>query len=521
MKSKKPQNHSYQSLTPSNKKEKSRETDYSPVLPTKNEAAENSIEEKTARADNFSFEENSEKTFADSNSGETLTEEENDSYSNRQKRVKEEKKSLERQKRLNSDNWMMRNGHNLTFAGIYLFTFFVFFRPYELIPGASFLSSGAFIIALATLLIYLPTQLTTEGNLTIFTTEVKAISALTLIAFITVPIAKDPQLAWATINDNFLKAVLMFIVMINVIRTRQRLNAMLWLAFLVTIYISYSAIDLYFKGEFKTEGYRVSVEMMGLFNNPNDMALHLITMIPIIIVLGLATKKKILKWIYFSCAFLFIGANMVTFSRGGFLGLIASSLVLMWKLGRGQRLKYTLISLIGGGLFVLLAPGNYGVRLLSIFLPGLDPNGSADARRESLILSIIVTIRNPWGIGIGNFPIVGIHNLVSHNAFTQVSSELGLLGLAAYLVFMISPFRKLSAIERTLEAKREYNWFFYLSIGLQASIVGYWVSSFFGSVAYNWYIYYLIAYAVACRRVYQTEQKAAEAEKGSLDWQTA
>ena len=517
MKSKKPQSHNYQSLSSSSGKKKSRNDNYSSVLPAKSETADASIEEQTIRTDNFSFQERSETISTESNAGENLVAEENESYSTKQKRNREEKKSFERQKRLNSDNWIARNGHNLTFFGIFLFTFFVFFRPYELIPGASFLSSGAFIIALATLLIYLPTQLTTEGNLTIFTTEVKAILALALIAFITVPIAKDPQLAWATINDNFLKAVLMFIVMVNVIRTRQRLTAMLWLAFLITIYISYSAIDLYFKGEFKTEGYRVSVEMMGLFNNPNDMALHLITMIPIVIVLGLATKKKILKWTYFSCGFLFFCANMVTFSRGGFLGLIASSLVLMWKLGRGQRLKYALISLVGGGLFVLLAPGNYGLRLLSIFLPGLDPNGSADARRESLILSLIVTARNPWGIGIGNFPIVGIHNLVSHNAFTQVSAELGLLGLAAYLIFMISPFRKLSAIEHTLEEKQEYNWFFYLSIGLQASIVGYWVSSFFGSVAYNWYIYYLIAYAIACRRVYQTEQKPTEAKNAALE----
>ena len=113
--------------------------------------------------------------------------------------------------------------------------------------------------------------------------------------------------------------------------------------------------------------------------------------------------------------------------------------------------------------------------------------------------------RNPWGIGIGNFPIVGVRNLQTHNAFTQVSSELGILGLIAYLVFMISPFRKLSAIERTLFDEEKHDWFYYLAIGLQASIVGYMVSSFFASVAYNWFIYYLIAYAVAFRRIYSSE----------------
>jgi O-antigen ligase len=172
-----------------------------------------------------------------------------------------------------------------------------------------------------------------------------------------------------------------------------------------------------------------------------------------------------------------------------------------------------LVSSFAGILLMILAPGGFGLRVLSIFIPGLDPVGSSDQRRELLERSIIVSIRNPWGIGIGNFPIVGIQNLVSHNAYTQVSAELGVLGLIAYLIFILSPFRKLGAIERTLFDKNEYDWFYYLSVGLQASIVAYLVSSFFASIAYNWFIYYLIAYAVAFRRVYQLEKGLSEEVK--------
>ena len=78
---------------------------------------------------------------------------------------------------------------------------------------------------------------------------------------------------------------------------------------------------------------------------------------------------------------------------------------------------------------------------------------------------------------------------------------------------MVSPFRKLGAIERTLFANDEHDWFYYMSIGLQASIVGYMVSSFFVAVAYNWFIYYLIAYAVAFRRIYQIERGLKEEVK--------
>ncbi|MGI8787733.1 MAG: O-antigen ligase family protein [Pyrinomonadaceae bacterium] len=433
-------------------------------------------------------------------------------YGERLKRKKKEKKEQKDRDLLGGEQWLRRNGHNLTYVGLYLFSILVFYRPYEMIPSLAFLSTSAFYFALVTLAIYIPTQLSVEGSLTIFSTEVKCILVMAGLALLTMPIAKDPATAWATFNDSFSKAVLMFIVMVNVVRTRRRLVALMWISLSIGIYLSYTAISMYMRGELNAEGYRVDVDVKGLFGNPNDLALHLVTMIPLAVALGFASRHKATRIIYFLLAALLVAANTVTFSRGGFLGLIASSAVLVWKLGRKNRLNISLASIVVGGLFILLAPGNYGVRILSIFGLAPDPVGSSDQRRELLIRSLVVTARNPWGIGIGNFPIVGIRNLVTHNSFTQVSSELGILGLAAYLIFMISPFRKLGAIERTLFAKDELDWFYYLSIGLQASIVGYMVSGFFVAVAYNWFIYYLVAYAVAFRRIYRIERGIKESE---------
>lgn len=428
------------------------------------------------------------------------------SYGEQVKQKKVEKKAMRDRTLLGADRWLRRNGHGLTYLGLYLFSILVFYRPYELVSSLDFLAASAFYFALATVLIYLPTQLATESSLTILTTEVKCVLAMAALALLTMPIAKDASVAWATFNDTFSKAVVMFVVMVNVVRTRRRLLGLLWLSLSIGIYLSYTAIDLYLRGEAKIEGYRVGVEMTGIFGNPNDLALHLVTMMPLAVALALGSRNKLVRLAYFAMAALFVAANAVTFSRGGFLGLIVSSAVLVWKLGRRNRLNISLASLTFGGLFIALAPGNYGLRLLSIFVPSLDPVGSAGQRSELLQRSLVVTARNPWGIGIGNFPIVGINNLVTHNAFTQVSTELGLLGLAAYLILMISPLRKLGAIERAEFAADKTDWFYYLSIGLQASLVGYMVSSFFVAVAYNWFVYYLVAYAVAFRRIYKIER---------------
>jgi putative inorganic carbon (HCO3(-)) transporter len=420
--------------------------------------------------------------------------------------TKQEKRSLQDEKILQSDNWLVRNGHQLTYLGLFLFSFFVFFRPYELVPQLSFLEAGAFPLALATLLVFLPTQFMTEGSVTVFTTEVKAVLFLAGLALLTMPISKDMATAWKAYNEIFIKAVLMFLIMVNVLRTRRRLMGIIWISLGISVILSYIALGMYLRGDLKGDGYRVQIDFGGMLGNMNDLALHLVTMVPLIICLGIATKSYLMRAVYFSMTILFIVTIMITYSRGGFLGLILACGILVWKIGKKQRAKAIIAGAVIGVLFILLAPGNYGARLLTIFSPSSDTTGSSDQRWESLVLSVIVTLRNPQGIGIGCFPIVGIRNLETHNAYTQVSAEIGWLGLAAYLIFMISPLKKLAAIERTLYDNGDTAWHYYLAIGLQASIAGFMVSSFFGPVAYSWFVYYLIAYAVAFRRIYRIEK---------------
>lgn len=402
-----------------------------------------------------------------------------------------------------NENWLARNGHGLTYGGIFLFTLVLYFRPYELIPALSGFHSIALIVAVATLLIYLPTQVGVEGSITALPIEIKCILFIAGWALLTIPIAKDPGLAWTTFNDTFIKVVLMFIVMVNTLRTELRIKALIWLGIAVGLMLSWQAVDLYNKGEFKTEGYRVSVDFGGMFGNPNDMSIHLVIFIPLAIALGAAAGNWALRLLFFASAAVMIAGSFVTQSRGGFLGLIAVAAVLVWKLGRRHRLRTMLIAGAAGLAAILLAPGNYGLRILSIFIPSLDPVGSSNERTELLLRSILVTLRNPLGIGIGNFEIVGAHNLGTHNAFTQVSSELGWLAFAAYLIILLSPIRKLVFIEKRMFANGDNSWLYYLSIGVQASIAGYFVSSFFSSVAYHWYVYYPVAYAIGLRRIYQ------------------
>src|SRR5262245_46362429 len=57
------------------------------------------------------------------------------------------------------ETWIHKHGHSVSYAGIFLFTALVFFRPYEWSPSLSWLSTSAFWVAVATLIAYVITQL--------------------------------------------------------------------------------------------------------------------------------------------------------------------------------------------------------------------------------------------------------------------------------------------------------------------------------------------------------------------------
>src|SRR5262245_26017511 len=70
---------------------------------------------------------------------------------------------------------LIRRGHALSYFGLFLFTAVLYFRPYELFPALSSLDKLAFVLAIATLVIFIPSQFITEGNLTFRPREVNLV----------------------------------------------------------------------------------------------------------------------------------------------------------------------------------------------------------------------------------------------------------------------------------------------------------------------------------------------------------
>jgi O-antigen ligase len=400
----------------------------------------------------------------------------------------------------------LKRGHALTYAGLFLFTIVLYARPSEFYPSPV-TASIALIIGVITLCIFFVSQLSLEGTLTAPLLEVKLVLLFALTGLLSVPLAMNSSVAWYEFSGTFIRCVVMFIVMVNVVRTEARLKGLLFLALAAAIWLSVGALNDYRLGLLTVEGYRASGTGGGIFGNTNDMALHLVTMLPISIALLFASRGIVRRLLYGACAALMMAAIVLSYSRGAFIGLVVILIFLAMKLGRRNRLGIVLgILLIGAG-FLLFAPGNYGGRLLSILIPSLDPVGSADARRGELFRSLYVALRHPFlGIGMGNYaPEMSYRGLATHNAYTQVAAEMGIAALVCYTMFIVSPLRKLGQIVRETFDARDNSHFYYMSVGLQAALIGYMVSSFFLSVAYTWYVFFLVGYAIGLRRLYESE----------------
>jgi putative inorganic carbon (HCO3(-)) transporter len=427
-----------------------------------------------------------------------------------------EKRNLSRKelKRLKAaaprEKWSTRRGHFITYVGLFLFTVFVFFRPYELF-SIPWLAWGTEVLAVFTLAAYFAVQLS-EGKLTDQPREVKFALLLLLTALLSVPFAISSGEAWDNFVD-FSKVIMIFVVMVNAVRTEGRLRALFLLAMAVSLMLSYSAFNDFSHGTLNFGGQRVKGLVGGMFDNPNDLAIHLVTMFPIAVGLAFARRGVWAKVFYVSCAVLFVAGVVATFSRGGFLGLVAATLVIVWKLGRKNRLVVGVLTAVALSIFIAASPGGYGSRISSMF--GGDATGSADARRDIFWRSAMVAARYPiFGVGIGNFYYKGQHDQVSHNAYTQVAAEMGVAALIFYCMFMVTSLKRLRQVERESLAEKDRVRFYYLAVGLQASIVAYMVNSFFASVAHLWYVYYLVGYAVALRRLY-ARQYGASSPAGS------
>lgn len=279
-------------------------------------------------------------------------------------------------------------------------------------------------------------------------------------------------------------------------------------------------------------GGRVAVR--GGIGDPNEFALSLVIGLPFLLFTAVTSKgvKRIV--LYASCV-LVLYSFARTGSRGGLLALLAMLLVIFILGKAAQKMTIIAACVLGLATAAVVLP-NYITERFTTFFEVHDDQASgaienrldsavasAEGRKQLLIQSLQVTARHPlMGVGPGVFPTVARHqrvankeyggaNLVTHNTYTEYSSEAGLLAfifwtgtLFCCIKYARQAYRSMSGLDEGLTAAAR---------DTLAAMVALAVGSFFLSLAYGLKIPVLLGLTVALHNIVQARRenpKAAE-----------
>jgi O-antigen ligase len=416
------------------------------------------------------------------------------------------------------------------FLGLLLFTAILFLRPQDMITPlrALHLAEVSALFALTALAMG---RLGRNLPVTRITPELLAVFAFALVMLATAPFSVWMGGAIGTFTDMYAKVVLIFILMVNTLTTPKRIEQFTWLIVVASGYIAGRAVFDYARGLNLIENGRVQGAVGGMFKNPNDLALNMVSVLPLGVMLVLRPVSKARKAVAALCAALMLCCVVVTQSRSGTIGLAAMIVVLGAFVVR-RRPALVGVAVLGGLLALPLAPASYWERVASITNEDLDQTGSREARSILLREAFAAFVANPLtGVGAGQFINYNPEGRQeawreAHNMILQVAAEVGAFGLMVY-VFLLSrafyaPIQARRLLRQVAPARRrshevaappvspaDHEALLVHSIAFSAALVGWFVCALFASVAYHWTFYYLLALAAAPRDYLLARQVSA------------
>ncbi len=239
------------------------------------------------------------------------------------------------------------------------------------------------------------------------------------------------------------------------------------------------------------------IRSVGIFNDPNDLALAMLIVIPFLFVAGSeASMGKKLRALALAMAGPLLLAFFYTNSRGGMLG-IATGLVVIALRRFGARVGPIVIV---AGLAGVAALGSS--RMTDIDADEDSAQGRIQAWGEGLEM-----LKSQPLTGVGYDRFTEYHFLAAHNSFVQALAELGLFGGSVFIGMVFWYFESLRRVGRLEPVGRPplRGWL----TGFLAMGAGFFVAACFLSRQYNPVLFTVIALG-ACFAGSARDERAAD-----------
>jgi probable O-glycosylation ligase (exosortase A-associated) len=420
------------------------------------------------------------------------------------------------------------------FTWTLVFTVVLFLRPQDILPPLEALhlaelSAGAALISL------IMGRLSRQQSITRMTPELGGVLVFGLVMLLTAPFSIWMGGALGTFQDLYLKVILVYLLAVNVLISPRRLERLIWVLVVVLGYFAFRAVLDYVRGvNVMRGGTRVMGSVGGFMQNPNDMALNMVSFLPLAALVAMYHQSVFRRLVGAAAGVFMMGAIVATGSRGGFLGFGAMLLVLA-----AFSVKKHPMFVMAGAVVVMcalpLAPSSYWNRMASIADNSKDEVQSSQARKALMGQSLDAFMENPLtGVGAGLFKDWNPRGRSeawheAHNVWLQVAAELGIFGFAAFLFLVMRAFYSVFQTRRLLRSRRllrrpaeaaqaaKAELLDDHSAAMAASLTGWLVCAFFASVAYNWTFYYLLVLAAAPREILRDSAFAARTQAATAD----
>ncbi|MCU6501599.1 putative O-glycosylation ligase, exosortase A system-associated [Rugamonas sp. A1-17] len=335
---------------------------------------------------------------------------------------------------------------------------------------------------------------------------------------VTTLFAMFPETAYAQWSK-VMKIMLMTLVTMMVIRTREDVHRLMWV---LAMSVGYYGI----KGglfTIRSGGVDRVWGPEGTFiGDNNEIALALIMTIPLLRYLQLRSASRWLRLGLGAAMLLSALAALGSYSRGALLA-IAAMIVVMWSRSR-HKLAGGLMLAVLVPLALLFMPERWSERMDSI--GAYQEDESAMGRINAWHMAWNLAKDRFFG---GGFDIAeprafflyapdphDIH--AAHSIYFQALGEHGFVGLALYLLLLGLTWRSAAWIARHSVDRSELEWAQQLAIMVQASFVGFAVGGAFLSLLYFDVPYYLMAIIIATRVLVAERQHAVNrAVQGPLE----
>lgn len=173
---------------------------------------------------------------------------------------------------------------------------------------------------------------------------------------------------------------------------------------------------------------------VAIFPDPHMFSYYLGILLPFSIALWATTVSH--KRLLLFSSILLIAADVLTFTRGGYVALIASTIVILPLVSKSVAKKLLAGAAILVFLFILAPHSPVAGRLASSF--DLQ-EGSNQARMTNWQQAISIVATHPLGVGIGMYSLAVDPNanyrepIYAHNLYLDIAAE---LGIPAALVFI-------------------------------------------------------------------------------------